>query len=83
MGMESILLALELYLLVIAVDVMLGWVQPDPSRWPRRATHVLTEPFQIPLRKVLVPKWTGGLDVSPLVLVAFLGGARVWLLAWF
>lgn len=81
--MESILLALELYLLVIAVDVMLGWVQPESGRWPRRATHVLTEPLQIPLRKVLFPRWTGGLDVSPLVLVAFIGGIRIWLLAWF
>ncbi len=76
----GLLLAIQLYLVVIAVDVLLAWVQPDPARWPRRLTHLMTEPLQIPLRVVLDRLPLGGWDLSAVVLVLVLGTARVLLI---
>lgn len=77
--MHAAILAIELYLVIIAVDVLIAWVQEDPHRWPRRLTHALTEPVQKPLRSVLMRLRPGGLDVSPLIVVALLGVVRVFL----
>jgi uncharacterized protein YggT (Ycf19 family) len=71
-------LAIQLYLVVVVVDVVLAWLQP-PGSMPRRLTHALTEPPQAVLRAVLRPAWTGGWDVSPAVVVVALGAVRVWL----
>lgn len=83
MLVQGVILVIELYLLVVTIDVLLGWVQPDPLRWPRRATDRLTEPILAPLRAVVPAGRTGGLDISPLIVVAIFGGVRVWLLSWF
>jgi uncharacterized protein YggT (Ycf19 family) len=74
-------LVIELYLLVVILDVMLAWVTPDPMRWPRRVTHVLTEPVQLVVRPLVSWLPTRGWDLSPLVIVGLLGTTRVlWML---
>ena len=78
--MSTLVLSLQLYLVVILMDVGLGWVQPDPKRWPRRGTHLLTEPPQVLVRRLLRPSLTGGWDLSPLVVIGALGVLRVWLI---
>ena len=65
--------AIELYCLLVVVDVLLGWVQEDAHRWPRRWTHRATEPILIGLRK-LNPAL--GWDFSPLMLIAILSGVK-------
>lgn len=70
-------LILKIYLVVVAVDVGLGWVQPDPTRPPRRFTHLLTEPPQAIIRRLILPRWTWGWDFSPVILVVLLGVLRV------
>lgn len=70
-------LVLKIYLVVVALDLGLGWVQPDPARPPRRLTHALTEPPQRLLRKLIPARWTGGWDLSPLILIVLLGVFRV------
>lgn len=80
--MDSLLLIIALYLLIVALDVLVGWIQPDPARLPRRLLHALTEPLQAPLRSLLPAARTGGLDLSPLVVIGALGLVRLWLLSW-
>lgn len=81
--MRALDLVIKLYLVVVALDILLAWVQPEPSRWPRRLTHVLTEPPQVLLRKLIRPSWTGGWDLSSLLLIAILGLVRVaWVQPW-
>ncbi len=80
MPLRAILLTIELYCLVTGIDVLLAWIQRDPQLWPRRATHALTEPPQALIRKVLRPQWTGGWDLSPLVVLGVAGALRVWLI---
>lgn len=76
----GIALAIQLYLVIIAIDILIAWVQPDPERWPRRLTHLLTEPLQVPLRVALDRLPLGGWDLSAVVLVLLLGAARVVLI---
>lgn len=74
-------LVIELYIVLVVLDVMLAWVTPDPKRWPRRVTHVLTEPLQAVIRPLVSWLPTGGWDLSPLVMMGLLGATRVlWLL---
>ena len=60
--------ALELVSFVIIADAVLSWVQ-RPEQTPRRYTMMLTDPIYQPLRKILNPQKTGGLDLSPLILL--------------
>ena len=73
-------LLISLYVVLVVLDVGLGWVTPDPRRWPRRLTHWLTEPPQALVRRCIFWIPTGGWDLSPLLVVVMLGAARVWLL---
>ena len=75
-----VVLLIQLYLVVVTLDMLLGWVQLDPSRPPRRLTHALTEPLQVPLRKLLSGLPLGGWDISPLVIIAIGGLIRVLLI---
>ena len=77
---SNLVLALELASLVVALDVLLGWVQEDPKQWPRRFTHAVTEPVLRPIRVVdrLLP--TGDWDISPLLLIVFLTAVKLVLL---
>lgn len=74
------ILALALYADLTILDVLLAWVQPDPRTWPRRATHLLTEPPQALLRRILPAARTGGWDLSPLGVLALCGLLRLWFL---
>lgn len=69
----------ELLILLVAVDLLLGIVQAEPQRWPRRLTHLLTEPSQALLRRVLPRVGAGQWDLSPLVVIGALGMLRLWL----
>ena len=66
---------------IIATDVALAWVQPDPRRPPRRWTHALTEPLMVPVRRILPPERCGGWDLSALVWIGLLGLIRVFVLS--
>ena len=67
----------KLYALLVVLDVLIAWIQLDPSRAPRSLTHALTEPPQRLLRAVVPARWTGGWDLSPLLVVALLGVVRM------
>jgi YggT family protein len=58
---------IDLYSLVVLVAVILSWVPLDPRNPLVTITHALTEPVLAPIRNLL-PQ-TGGLDLSPMVLL--------------
>jgi len=58
---------IDLYSLVVLVAVVLSWVQLDRGNPLVDITRRLTEPVLAPIRAVLPP--TGGLDLSPMVLL--------------
>jgi uncharacterized protein YggT (Ycf19 family) len=75
-------LLLQLVALVVVLDVVMAWVQPEPERWPRRILHAATEVVERPIRRVLPAP--GGWDLSPFVVIAACGLLRFGLLhtAW-
>lgn len=78
-GVSLILLALDLYSLVVFVAVILSWVRLSPDHPVVRFTEKLTEPVLARIRSVL-PAF-GGMDFSPMVLLFALRMVRRLLLA--
>ena len=62
--------------LLIIVDVVLSWVKPDPSEFPRNLTTQVTDPLYAPIHAVLNPRVTGGFDLAPLIVLVLLGFMR-------
>lgn len=74
---SKLAIALELGSLVVALDVLLAWVQEDPKRWPRRLTHCVTEPVLRPIRVIIRGLPTGNWDISPLLLIVGLTAVKL------
>jgi uncharacterized protein YggT (Ycf19 family) len=66
--MSFLLFALDALWWLIVIDSLLSWVMP-PDRFPRSLTTQITDPLYAPIRAVLRPERTGGLDLSPLLLL--------------
>lgn len=54
---------------LIIVDVVLSWVKPDTTEFPRNITSQVTEPLYAPIRAIISPQALGGLDISPLLVI--------------
>lgn len=51
--------------IIIIADVVLSWVMPDASRFPRSFTNAITTPLYAPIHAILNPQKIG-IDLSPL-----------------
>lgn len=60
---------LELYSYVVIAAALMSWVSPDPRNPIVRFLHQITEPVFEPIRRLLPPWKTGGLDLSPLIVI--------------
>jgi uncharacterized protein YggT (Ycf19 family) len=72
-----IVIVLRLMVYVIIADAILSWFQ-KPEQSPSRQLRALTAPLYQPVRAVIDPQKTGGLDLSPLIWLIALN----WLIAW-
>ena len=61
-------LVLTLYLWILIGRALLSWVNPDPRNPIVRFLHNATEPILYPVRRLL--PYMGGVDLSPLVVIA-------------
>jgi YggT family protein len=50
----------------LILDAILSWIIRSPQAFPRNYTAKVTEPLYRPIRKLIDPQRTGGLDLSPL-----------------
>ncbi len=64
-----VLTVLSLYTWVIIIRALISWVSPDPYNPIVQILRQLTEPVLRPLRRLLPPRMTGGLDVSPILAI--------------
>ena len=64
-----IMLVLDLYTWVIIAAAVISWVTPNPYNPVVRLLRRLTEPVLAPVRQLLPPWKTFGLDFSPLVVI--------------
>ncbi len=70
--------ALDIYMWLIIARAILSWVNPDPYNPIVRFLYNVTEPVLSYLRRRL-PLMFGGLDLSPLVVLAAILFLRVFL----
>ena len=60
---------LNLYSWVIIAAALITWVSPDPRNPIVAFLRQVTEPVLAPVRRLLPPWKTGGLDFSPLIVI--------------
>jgi YggT family protein len=60
---------LGLYSWIIIAAALISWVNPDPYNPIVRFLRQVTEPVLAPVRRMLPPWRTGGLDLSPLIVL--------------
>ncbi|HEU5188984.1 MAG TPA: YggT family protein [Methylomirabilota bacterium] len=60
---------LDLYSYVIIAAALITWVSPDPRNPIVQFLFKATEPVLRPVRNLLPPWRTGGLDLSPLIVI--------------
>jgi YggT family protein len=69
-GIVSFLvMLLDLYSFVIIIAAVLSWVSPDPRNPIVQFLRMITEPVLAPFRRLLPPWKTGGLDISPMIVL--------------
>ena len=60
---------LNAYMWVIIIRALVSWVSPDPHNPIVRLLAQVTEPVLRPLRRLVPPYRTGGIDLSPLIAI--------------
>ena len=60
---------LGVYSWLIIASALISWVSPDPHNPIVRFLRQVTEPVLAPVRRLLPPWKTGGLDLSPLIVL--------------
>lgn len=60
---------LDLYSWVVIAAALITWVSPDPRNPIVVFLRRVTEPVLEPVRRLLPPWKTGGLDLSPLIVL--------------
>lgn len=63
---------LNLLSILVIADALLSWIAPDNSRLPRSFTSAIADPLSAPVRAILKPEVTGGIDFSPIVVIIVL-----------
>ncbi len=69
--------ALDIYSWIIIAAALISWVSPDPRNPVVMFLRRMTEPVLGPIRRLLPPWKTGGLDLSPLVALI-----AIWFTEW-
>ena len=67
--LELIFTLLDIYKWVIIAAALITWVSPDPRNPIVTILRQVTEPVLAPVRRLLPPWKTGGLDFSPLIVI--------------
>ena len=79
-----IMFVLDIYTWVIIAAAVISWVTPNPYNPLVRLLRRLTEPVLAPIRQLLPPWKTFGLDFSPMIVILLVQWAvkpLLWTLA--
>jgi YggT family protein len=66
---DLIMDVLNIYIWVIIAAAVISWVTPNPYNPVVRLLRRLTEPVLAPIRQLLPPWKTFGLDFSPMIII--------------
>ena len=64
-----VLQLLNIYGWIIVAAALITWVSPDPRNPVVQFLGKVTEPVLAPVRRLLPPWKTGGLDLSPMIIL--------------
>ena len=64
-----IMLVLDIYTWIIIAAAVISWITPNPYNPIVRMLRRLTEPVLAPIRQLLPPWKTFGLDFSPMIVI--------------
>jgi len=78
--MDVVLKILEIVQWLVIIAALVSWVSPDPRNPIVRFLYATTEPLFRPIRRLLPPSRTGGLDLSPLVVILLIFLVRSFLM---
>lgn len=67
--LQLVLTLLSLYTWVIIIRALISWVSPDPRNPIVQLLAKITEPVLGPLRRLVPPRMTGNIDVSPILAI--------------
>ncbi len=77
--------AVGIYMLVIVVRAIMSWFRPNPRNPVIRFLNAVTDPVLHPVRDLIYYRFRlnlGGIDISPLVVIAALWAVRVLVIPW-
>jgi YggT family protein len=66
---DVLLYALQALQWIVIIAALISWVNPDPRNPIVRFLYTVTEPLFRPVRRLIPPSRTGGIDLSPLVVI--------------
>lgn len=69
--MSIIIMGLNAIIWLIIADAILSWAQTT-DQMPRKLTSQITEQIYKPIHSIIPPKMTGGLDLSPILVIVVL-----------
>lgn len=64
---------------LVIIAAVISWVSPDPRNPIVQFLYRTTEPILRPFRKILPPRRTGGIDLSPMLVVLLILFIKVFL----
>ena len=79
-AMDVVLKILEIVQWLVIIAALVSWVSPDPRNPIVRFLYATTEPLFRPFRRLLPPSRTGGLDISPLIVILLIFLIRSFLI---
>ena len=64
---------------IVIIAAVISWVNPDPRNPIVQFLYRTTEPILRPFRKILPPGRTGGIDLSPILVILLILFIKVFL----
>lgn len=68
-GLDLLFAILEIIKWLVIIAAVVSWVNPDPRNPIVQFLYRSTEPILRPFRRILPPGRTGGIDLSPILVI--------------
>lgn len=68
-GIDLLFAILEIIKWLVIIAAVVSWVNPDPRNPIVQFLYRSTEPILRPFRRILPPGRTGGIDLSPILVI--------------
>ncbi|HEV8609786.1 MAG TPA: YggT family protein [Thermoanaerobaculia bacterium] len=81
--LEVVFAILSVIQWLVIIAAVISWVNPDPRNPIVQFLYRTTEPILRPFRKILPPQRTGGIDLSPILVILLILFLKVFLSSMF